>query len=38
VAEPLEPGERVLLDIDGEQLGTLPADFTIVPGAVRVKV
>jgi len=27
-------GQRVLLDIDGEQPGTLPAELTIVPGAI----
>ena len=26
----------VLLDIDGEQPGRLPAEFTLMPGAVRV--
>jgi diacylglycerol kinase (ATP) len=30
--------ETVLLDVDGEQPGSLPATFTIVPGAVRLKV
>ncbi len=29
-------GARVLLDVDGEQPGTLPARFTLVPGALRV--
>ncbi len=32
------PGARVLLDADGEQPGTLPARFTILPGALRVRV
>ena len=36
-AEPLE-GARVLLDVDGEQPGVLPARFTILPGALRLKV
>jgi YegS/Rv2252/BmrU family lipid kinase len=36
-AEPAAGG-RVLLDVDGEQPGQLPATFTIVPGAVRLKV
>jgi YegS/Rv2252/BmrU family lipid kinase len=31
-------GARVLLDVDGEQPGMLPARFTIVPGALRVRV
>ena len=36
-AEPLE--ERpVLLDVDGEQPGRLPARFTIIPRALRVRV
>jgi YegS/Rv2252/BmrU family lipid kinase len=35
--EPLEAG-RVLLDVDGEQPGTLPARFTILPGALRLRV
>jgi diacylglycerol kinase (ATP) len=32
------PGTRVLLDVDGEQPGTLPARFTILAGALRVRV
>lgn len=28
--------ERVLLDVDGEQPGILPAQFDIVPGAIRL--
>jgi YegS/Rv2252/BmrU family lipid kinase len=36
-AEP-GPGARLLLDVDGEQPGTLPARFTILPGALRVRV
>ncbi len=31
-------GARVLLDVDGEQPGTLPARMTILPGALRVRV
>jgi diacylglycerol kinase (ATP) len=36
----LEPGgaSPVLLDVDGEQPGRLPARFTIVPGALRARV
>jgi YegS/Rv2252/BmrU family lipid kinase len=30
--------EPVLLDVDGEGPGTLPARFTILPGALRLKV
>lgn len=29
--------ERVLLDVDGEQPGTLPAEFEILPGAIGLK-
>jgi YegS/Rv2252/BmrU family lipid kinase len=36
-AEPRE-GARVLLDVDGEQPGMLPARFTIRPRALRVRV
>ena len=36
-AEPL-CAEPVLLDVDGEQPGMLPARFTIVPGALRARV
>ncbi len=32
------PGASLLLDVDGEQPGTLPARFTILPGALRVRV
>ena len=28
--------QRVLLDIDGEQPGTLPAELAIVPGAINM--
>jgi diacylglycerol kinase (ATP) len=31
-------GARVLLDVDGEQPGTLPARMTLLPGALRVRV
>jgi YegS/Rv2252/BmrU family lipid kinase len=31
-------GARILLDVDGEQPGTLPARFGILPGALRVRV
>jgi YegS/Rv2252/BmrU family lipid kinase len=36
-AEALEDA-RVLLDVDGEQPGTLPARFDLLPGALRVRV
>ena len=32
-----DSGERVLLDIDGEQPGILPESFEVLPSAVRVK-
>ncbi|MBI2059707.1 MAG: diacylglycerol kinase family lipid kinase [Nitrospirae bacterium] len=32
----VESDERVLIDLDGEQPGTLPATFEIVPGALKV--
>jgi len=36
-AEPME-GAEVLLDVDGEQPGRLPARWTLLPGALRVRV
>lgn len=30
--------ERVLLDCDGEQPGTLPCTMTLLPAAIRLKV
>ncbi len=36
-AEPVDDGP-VLLDVDGEQPGRLPARFTMLPGALRVRV
>lgn len=33
-----ESEERVLIDCDGEQPGTLPCTMTIVPSAIRLKV
>lgn len=38
VARPLDPADHVLLDIDGETPGRLPATFTIQPGALRLRV
>lgn len=32
-----DSSERVLLDVDGEQPGTLPATFEIMPSAIKVK-
>lgn len=36
-AEPVG-GARLLLDVDGEQPGTIPARFSLLPGALRVRV
>jgi YegS/Rv2252/BmrU family lipid kinase len=36
-AEPVEPGERVLLDIDGEAPGRLPATLVLHPGAISLR-
>ena len=33
-AEPARPGDEVLIDVDGEQSGRLPATFDILPGAL----
>jgi YegS/Rv2252/BmrU family lipid kinase len=37
-AEPLDARERVLLDVDGEQPGTLPVTVRVIPKAVRLKI
>jgi len=31
-------GEQVLLDVDGEQPGSLPARFDLLPGALRIRL
>ena len=36
-AEPVDEAP-VLLDVDGEQPGRLPARITMLPGALRVRV
>jgi YegS/Rv2252/BmrU family lipid kinase len=36
-AEPLEAGEVVLLDVDGETPGRLPADFEVLDKALSIK-
>lgn len=36
-AEPLDSGEEVLLDVDGETPGRLPATFSLLPAALRIK-
>jgi diacylglycerol kinase family enzyme len=33
-----ESDERVFIDCDGEQPGTLPCRMTILPAAIRLKV
>lgn len=38
VAEPVDAGDEVLLDVDGEAPGRLPARFEIVPRAIRIQV
>lgn len=35
-AEPTAPDQVVLLDMDGEQPGQLPATLTVIPGALRL--
>lgn len=37
-AQPAVPGEKVFIDLDGEQPGVLPATWDIVPGAVSLLV
>lgn len=37
-AEPVRAGDRVLVELDGEQPGMLPASFTILPGALQLIV
>lgn len=34
VAEPINEADRILLDVDGEALGRLPAHFTVIPEAI----
>jgi YegS/Rv2252/BmrU family lipid kinase len=36
-AKPIDPQARVLLDVDGEVPGRLPATFEVVPGALKVR-
>jgi diacylglycerol kinase (ATP) len=33
-----DPGEHVLLDVDGETPGRLPATFSVLPGALNLKI
>jgi YegS/Rv2252/BmrU family lipid kinase len=37
-AEPVDENEAILLDVDGETPGMLPATFEIMPAALRLKV
>lgn len=37
-AAPVTAGDRVLLDVDGEQPGRLPASIRVIPGVVRLKI
>jgi YegS/Rv2252/BmrU family lipid kinase len=34
----VDAGERLPIEVDGEQVGTTPAVFEVVPGALRVRV
>ena len=34
----VDAGERLPIELDGEQVGTTPARFEVVPGALRVRV
>jgi YegS/Rv2252/BmrU family lipid kinase len=38
VAEPVDAGVEVLLDVDGEAPGRLPATFELLPRALRIQV
>jgi len=35
--EPCDPSEHVLLDVDGETPGRLPATWTVMPGAIHLR-
>lgn len=35
--EPVDPEAKVLLDVDGETPGKLPATWTVLPGAIRYR-
>lgn len=37
-ARPANPDEAVLLDVDGETPGRLPATFSLLPGALNLKI
>lgn len=36
-AEPVDPEVRVILDVDGETPGILPAEFEVLPGAIQIR-
>lgn len=38
LALPVNEDDEVLLDIDGEAPGRLPASFEILPGALKLRV
>jgi len=38
LALPLNESDEILLDIDGEAPGRLPASFEILPKAIRLRV
>jgi YegS/Rv2252/BmrU family lipid kinase len=38
MAEPVVPGDSILLEVDGETPGRLPATFQILPAALRIRV
>lgn len=37
-ARPVNPDEHILLDVDGETPGRLPATFEVIPGALTLRV
>jgi YegS/Rv2252/BmrU family lipid kinase len=36
--EPCDPSEQVLLDVDGETPGRLPATWSVMPGAIHLRI
>jgi diacylglycerol kinase (ATP) len=37
VVEPVDPDNRIPIELDGETPGTLPATFEVLPGALRLR-